>query len=263
MHTVNETIIKINEYYDRQLPIFNNVSEITAQSLNYLHEEFELYGQRCLTAFTQNEVRDPTVWPGLYFRNDFHHAWLKLNEYIHIIEPALNPDYFPHFSCLIQYEPFEKGDAINPVDKLFLDSDFSWGHLYLGYNTLGKDWKDAAFDNDIRVVVDDQIKVQETFCSEVWLNFSDQWKSFHKITEIKFWRWYKELSPEVQSKIPIDNLSTLALGRYYLGMIEIDDTFLKFHPNKNDWAVPYSELRKKWNLEVFSKIVRAVDIEII
>jgi len=265
MIIINNIIRTINDYYDKQLPVFNSVSEISMETLNHLHEEFELYGERHQLAFPikDNKTRDPHVWPGLYFRKEFHHAWLKLNEYIHIIETALAPSNFPNFSCLIQYEPFEKGDTVNPVDKLFLDSDFSWGQLYLGYNTLGKDWKDAAADNDVRLIGNNQIKVQETFCSEVWLNFSDRFGSFHKITEMRFWKWYKDLSSELQSKIPVDNLSDLALGRYYLGSIEFDDTFLQFHPNREDWLVPYSELRRRWNTEVFSQIKCATDIEII
>jgi hypothetical protein len=264
MSTINEVIEKINRYYDKQLPLFRNVSEITDEALNHLHEEFELYGERHQDAFPikQGEIRDPNIWPGLYFKEDFHRAWLKLNEYIHIIESALSPSFFPHFSCLVQYDPFERGDPINPEDRLFLDTDFSWGQLYLGYNTLGKDWKDAMSDNDIRLIANNQIKLQETFCSEAWLNFSDH-RSQHKITESRFWKWYTELSPDLKSKVPIGDLSALSLGRDYLGSVVFDDTFLKFHNNTEDWVMPYSEVRRKWNIEVFSKIEQAIDIEIV
>jgi hypothetical protein len=264
MRTINEIIEKINEYYDKKLPIFKNVSEMGGETLNHLHEEFELYGERHQQAFPVKvgEVRNNSIWPGSYFREDFHNAWLKLNEYIHIIETAAMPSHFPNFSCLVQYEPFERGDLLNPEDKLFLDTDFSWGQLYLGYNTLGKDWKDAAADNDLRLIANNQVKVQESFCSESWLNFSDH-VSFHRREEMKFWDWYKNLSSDLKSKIPIDDMSQLALGRYYLGMIMFDEAFLKFHPRVEDWLVPYSELRRRWNLEVFSQIIEAVDIEII
>ena len=251
MSIINEIIDKINSYYDKQLPIYTSTTEINANTLNHLHEEFELYGER--------QEKNPDLFPG----EEFHHTWLRLNEYIHILETAIDTGPFPQFSCLVQYEPFERGDTVTSTDKLFLDTDFTWGQLYLGYNTLGKDWQHVMEDDDTRVITNNMIKFQETFCSEAWLNFSDSSRNAHKSTERQFWKWYIKQSPELQSKIPIDNLLELALGRYYLGVIALDETFLNFHPNKEDWLVPYSELRKSWNLEVFTKIKRAIDIEII
>lgn len=268
MDTLNEIIEKINNYYDRQLPLFNVVSEITMETLNHLHEEFELYGERHQQVYPQGippkipENSNPDIWPGVEFKVEFHQTWMKLNQYIHITETAMSMDHFPNFSCLVQYHPFERGDPIEPLDKLFLDTDFTWGQLYLGYNTLGKDWNDAATDNDTRLVVNNQVKVQETFCSEAWLNFGDH-ITFHKSSEIKFWKWYRELPIDIKSKIPINDLSKLSLGKYYLGALVLDSAFLNFHPTESDWAVPCSDIRKRWNIEVFSQITEAVGIEII
>jgi hypothetical protein len=268
MDTLNEIIKKINNYYDRQLPLFNDVSEITRETLNHLHEEFEEYGERHWSIYPQGVPprlpanSNPNIWPGTEFKVEFHQTWMKLNQYIHITETALVPNDFPNFSCLVQYEPFERGDPVNPEDKLFLDTEFTWGQLYLGYNTLGKDWSDAAMDDDTRLVVNNQVKVQETFCSEAWLNFSD-YIAFHKSSEMKFWNWYRDLPIDIQSKIPIENLSKLSLGKYYLGGVVLDNAFLNFHPKESDWAMPCSDLRKRWNLEVFSQITEAVGIEIL
>lgn len=268
MEKLNTIITSINEYYDDPLPLFTNTNEIDHKILNYLHEEFERYGERHghITPIGYRNLQgDPDVWPGRKFKVEFHQLWLDLNQYIHITETALDTSNFPNFSCLVQYTPFiENGAPIEDEDKLFLHNRYTWGSLYLGYNTLGKDYAHTQMDNDQRVIANDQIKVQTQLSSEVWLNFSsERVNALHKAEEYDFWKWYKNLPVELQSKVPIGNINALALGRYYLGVISFDETFLKFHPNKNDWEISNSELRKKWNLEVFSKIVEVTGIKIL
>ena len=266
MLKLNSIIQGINEYYDCPLPLFTNINEIDHHILNHLHEEFERYGERhgAINNYV-NYTLNPKVWPGVEFKREFHQLWLDLNQWIHITEAALSPSWFPNFSCLIQYTPFiEQGAPIDEEDKMFLHTRFTWGSLYLGYNTLGKDYDHTMNDNDQRVIANDQIKVQQFLSSEVWLNFAgEKVDALHKSEEYDFWVWYKSLSPELQAKVPIGNINALALGRYYLGSISFDNEFLKFHPKFEDWLEPNSELRRRWNLEVFSKINKVIGIKIL
>jgi len=167
---------------------------------------------------------------------------------------------YPNFSCLIQYTPFvEQGAPITEEDKLFLDHDGKWGKLYLGYNTLGKDYMHAYVDDDKRVITNNQVKVQKFLSSEVWLNFSkDHIGGAHKEYELQFYQWWKTLG-----NVPFPSIDELSLGRYYIGEISFDQTFLDFHPVYEDWLIPNSDIRKEWNLKVFSKIVKATGVKII
>jgi len=254
-NTLNEICREINLRQKSQLPLFSNPSELTRHSLNYLHEEFENYGARHQHLLTTNGYQTQL------FDQQLHNLYLKLNSYIHITESLLEHKPFPQFHCLIQYMPFEQGVLVTEEDKLFLDTNFDWGNLYLGYNTLGKDWYHAAKDNDQRLITNDQIKVQEYMSTEVWLNFSAGF-SEHRYTELLFWRWYKNLPEELQQQVPVNNYNKLALGKYYLGHVILDKTFTDFHANGLDWLIPSSPIRKQWNLEVFKRIQRVVDIEI-
>ncbi|CAB4126014.1 hypothetical protein UFOVP181_224 [uncultured Caudovirales phage] len=263
MLKLNSIVNQINEYYDTPLPLFTSTTEIDHKILNYLHEEFERYGERHRMISAEgyrNQKGNPDVFPGNKFKVEFHQLWLDLNQWIHITEGAMADDDYPNFSCLIQYVPFkEQGAPITNEDKLFLDHDSKWGKLYLGYNTLGKDYMHSYVDDDKRVVTNDQVKVQQYLSSEVWLNFSkDYIDAPHKEYELNFYKWWKTLGD-----VPFPDISKLALGRYYLGEISFDQTFLDFHPVYEDWLVPNSDIRREWNLKVFSKIVKATGVKII
>jgi hypothetical protein len=265
LNKLNELATELNKYYDVQLPVFTSVDQLDYKILNYLHEEFERYGER--HAEMQNrytEIRpnqDPNVWPGTGFKKEFHQCWLDLNQWIHITENAMQNDDWPSFSCLVQYLPFvEQGAPIDEIDKLFLEKEMQWGHLYLGYNTLGKDYSHAFEDHDDRVVFNEQVKVQKYLSSEVWLNFSKNTSVVpHKNYELEFYKWWQNLDPPM----PFPNISEIALGRYYIGVLSFDQTFLDFHPVHDDWLVPDSDLRKDWTLKVFGKIVKATGIKIL
>jgi hypothetical protein len=263
MIKLNSIVSQINKYYDEQLPLFNTTKEIDHVILNYLHEQFERYGERneqLLNIGYGNLTGDPARFPGRVFNVEFHQLWLDLNQWIHITESANQKDDWPDFSCLVQYLPFkEQGALIEEEDKLFLDLDGRWGHLYLGYNTLGKDYLSAYHDDDKRVITNNQVKVQKYLSTEVWLNFGKDTVDAHKEHESRFWRWWKTLGDDI-SFVGIDKL---ALGKYYLGKISFDQTFLDFHPVYEDWLVTNSDIRREWNLQVFKKIVKATGVKII
>lgn len=268
MNKLNFYVSEINKFYDRQLPIFTSTTEIDRNILNYLHEEFEEYGERHQNLIVDQKYHlkvingDPNVWPGTKFNKQFHEYWMSLNEWIHVTEIAMNTDEeeFPNFSCLVHAYPPVPGEPLVQMDKLFLQSNYKWGRLYLGYNTLGKDYLHTCHDNDVRVIINNQIKIQKLFSSEIWLNFSAD--SVENFSQLEFYKWFMNLDEEVKKLIPIDNLNELAFGRYLMGQVVIDSTFLNFHNNFDDWKID-ANLQKKWNLEVFSKIENIIDVEIV
>ena len=244
---LNLIIDNINNSYDcKMLSSLNGIRDANRENLNYLHEKFEEYGA------------DRT----LYLNEEVHHLWLDLNEWIHITETAMETteDVFPQYSALVTVYPPYPGRRLEEKDKLFLSTDFSWGHLYLGYNTLGKDYMSAYQDDDVRVITNKQVKVQERYSSEVWLCF--QAKSYvQKLSELEFYKWYETVDQAAQELIPIENLNTLALGRYYLGHIIVNEDLLKFHSIEHDWYFNL-ELQKRWNNEVFSQVKSVVEMEL-
>lgn len=244
---LNSIVKEINDGYNSQiLPPLKGTKDVSRETLNHLHELFEIYG----------------ATPSLYKGEIIHHLWLDLNEWIHITETAMETteDVFPQYSALVTVYPPYPGRRLEEKDKLFLSTDFSWGQLFLGYNTLGKDYMSAAQDNDVRVVTNNQVKVQERYSSEVWLCFQSKIYE-QKINELEFYKWYETVEQEAQEKIPIENLNILALGRYYLGHIVIDQQLLQFHSIQNDWYFDH-RLQKKWNEEVFSKVKSVVNLEL-
>jgi hypothetical protein len=244
---INSIVKDINTAYNsNMLSFLSGTSDANREKLNSLHEKFEEYGAD----------------KKLYLGEDVHRLWLDLNEWIHVTEVAMGTTVkdFPEYSALVSVYPPYDGRRLEEKDKLFLTTDFSWGHLYLGYNTLGKDYMHACHDDDVRVVTNKQVKVQQRYSSEVWLCFQN--KTYcQKTTELQFYKWYETIEQEAQEIIPIENLNALALGRYFLGHIVIDDDLLRFHPIEDDWYFN-TEVQKRWNNEVFSQIKRVVEIEI-
>jgi hypothetical protein len=250
---INSIVNEINTAYEYEILVpLNRTKDINRTKLNNLHEKFEEYGE-----YGAGDGGGP--W---YRGQRVHDLWLDLNEWIHITETAMetNSEDYPNYSALVTVYPPYPGKKLEEKDKLFLTTDFSWGHLYLGYNTLGKDYMHVTFDDDVRVIANDQVKVQNMYSSEAWLCFQEK-QYFLNETQSQFYRWHKTLKKETQEMIPIENLNKLALGRYYLGCISINEDLLKFHPIQQDWY-SNADLQKRWNNEVFSKIKNVTRIEI-
>jgi hypothetical protein len=244
---LNSIVGDINNAYESKiLTPLEGTEDVSRETLNKLHEIFEEYGEN--------------IHP--YRGENVHHLWLDLNEWIHITETAMETteDMFPQYSALVTVYPPYPGRKLEEKDKLFLSTEFSWGQLYLGYNTLGKDYASASLDDDVRVITNKQVKVQERYSSEVWLCFQSN-SYMQKLTELGFYKWYETIDQEAQELIPIENLNTLALGRYYLGHISINDDLLKFHPIEEDWYFNH-RLQKKWNNEIFSRVKKVIEMEI-
>lgn len=261
MMSINNVLDYINQHYDKVLPKFTDPNELDNDILNYLHEEFEIYGDRI------EELQQKGNWTP-----KMHDYFLSLNNYIHMIETAMHSeeDKFANFSCLIDFLPAGVHKNILPEERIFVNDKFEWGGLYLGYNTLGKDYLTIYPENDQEVIERDEVRVQERFATECWLNFGQT--TWATNTE-RFYKWYKELPKSLQEKVPIDDPVALSLGRYKLGQLDVNQSLLDYHNVPNDWMVPargeayWSDhqptIHDKWNREVFSQVDHLLEIHLI
>ena len=182
MQQINDVLETINKTYDKILPIFTDFKELDSAVLNYLHEEFEVYGDRI------KELQADNKWSQI-----LHEKFLALNEFIHMIETAIHglENKFPNFSCLYDFLPAGLHEPVNEIDKLFLEDRFEWGGLYCGYNTLGKDYLSIAPENDWEVINRDEVRPQIRFAAETWMNFGPDMTN--TIRE-SFYKWYTTLT---------------------------------------------------------------------
>lgn len=237
---INDILQFLAEGY--KLPATVGNSPLTQIELNDLHEQYEKYGGRV---------------------EELHNNFLELNELIHTCESVLvtsNNKDMPLMHCTMDYYPQTIFSPLLEKDKLFLKTDFRWGEIYLGYNTLGKDWISVCIDNDLKVIHRDMVKPQQRFSAETWFHFgADDYSNY---TIRNFSKWWESLPSEAQEVIPIDNLNQLCLGRVLLGNVIIDDYFLAFDANKDNWLITNSDTKKRWNVEVFSTFRKIISVEI-
>jgi hypothetical protein len=237
---LDEIVSKINKVYDRELTSFDiNIED--QNTLNNLHEEYEIYGER---------NPDPLV----------HDNFLLLNEHIHEVELLLENQKNKTNSMAVLFDYYPQGihSPILEKDRLFLTSRFTWGGLYLGYNTLGKDWREVARHNDLDVIRRNQVKQQERFAVESWIFLGNGDSDFSNAK--KFEEWYDTLPKDLQPHVPIDSIK---LGRYEIGKIVIDDKLLSYHNNVNDWLVHDSKIAQQWNCEVFANFRKIINLKLI
>jgi hypothetical protein len=246
------TIKAINEVYHIPLPLYEDCSVLNNEQLNYLHFMFEQHGDRV-----------PELQAKNLHRRETHLMFLRLNEIIHAYEAALenNRSKFPNMTIMFDYYPQTIFQQIEPIDKLYVRNNFLWGELYLGYNTLGKDWLTAAGDNDLDLVQREQVRPQQRYAVETWLCFR---KDEHPTGKLEFFeKWYNSLDPDTKSKVPINQLSDMSLGKFIIGELVITNELLKFDPEINNWKIPESSTKNRWNTEVFSTFRKVTNIKII
>lgn len=243
---------KINQEYDIVLPLFQNIYELDQPVLNDLHEQYEIYGNRL------NDLIKAGKWS-----STLHDNFLRLNELVHDCEEVIRnkDDPFTSMSVLFDYYPQELHQDILEKDKIYLSNKFQWGKLYLGYNTLGKDWLEVQRHNDLDVIARHAVRPQRRFAAEAWINFiADDNSNF---SNVMFENWYDELPKDIQAKVPMNNLSELCLGRFEIGTIAITPTLLEFHNNVRDWYSISHPVKNRWNKEVFSTFKKIINITFI
>jgi hypothetical protein len=253
---LKQTVEAINKLYHIKLPLYDTFD---TDKLNYLHEEFEKFEQYLDRPLTGKSLMYQAVGPAQHLVDLF----FALNEYIHMCEDALNDNGNLGNSAGILYDlhPLGLHEPIEEEDKLFLESDFKWGNLYLGYNTLGKDWMNVLKDSDVEVVKRNQVKPQQRFAAEAWINFSPE---IHKTEQIQsYYNTIKYWPKDIREKIPFDNLNELTLGRFLLGSLIIDQQFLDFDPNYDHWLISNHECKLKWNRDILSTFRSIEKIELV
>ena len=237
---INEILKNLNRGYNLPEQVGLD-GTLTQAELNDLHEQFEVYGGRV---------------------KELHDSFLELNELIHTCEDLFarkKPTSFPVMHCTMDFYPQTIFNPLLDKDRLLLEDDYHWGNLYLGYNTLGKDWMGVWIDNDLEVIERSMTQPQQRFSAETWFHFGPD--DIDNFTKRKFYKWWHELPEELQKKVPISKLNDLSLGRLYLGYVIIDDYFLKFDSNKDNWSVPNSQTKRDWNQQIFNTFRKIVSIE--
>jgi hypothetical protein len=247
----------INTNYDRHLNTYPEIDIYDHDILNYLHYEFEMYGDRI------KELQAKKAW-----NQELHVNFLRLNELIHIYEDIIdqNPtgNGITYMGCTWDYMPTGISGKITSEDDLFLTSDFRWGHLYLGYNTLGKDWSAVCKDNDLEVIEREEVRRQERFAAESWLYFGeeDEWAG-GILAKTEFKNWYDSLPNDLKKLVPINDYSALRLGRFCIGKLIFNRAFKDFEPDETLWKIPNSNLKERWNKEVFNSFRTLTRVELL
>lgn len=241
---INKLIVDINLEYDQVVPIYQSLDR---KKLNHLHEYYELFGKRDKDNFNYSLIQN----------------FDQLNNLIHNCEHAMfnNPTNFGVFGVIFDIYPRGIYELLLEEHKLMLRSELLWGKIYLGYNTLGKDWLQVIRYNDLDVIKRDSVAVQKQFATELWMNFSRDYEAGWWQGE--FYRKVKSYPLDIQEKIPLNNLNDLALGRYLIGEIIIDQEFLKFDSNREHWKINNHKCKSDWNKLVFRKFRQIIDFKII
>jgi hypothetical protein len=249
---LTDCLSRINSVYDEPLPLYEEIAELTTPELNYLHEEFERYGDRF------EDLMHTANW----WSQELHEDFLKLNELIHLHEDLLyiKEGDFPNMAVLYDYYPQALHLPVLGRDRIWLTPNLQWGEVYLGYNTLGKDWFKVVFDEDLEVIERGQVRPQERFAAETWINFGPDSDGVHEMGHLE--KFYSKLPEELQKKVPIDDMNKIAFGRFKLGKIIIDDYFVsRYGGTIEDYNITSGDAKRLWSENVFSTFVELKEIQ--
>lgn len=178
-------------------------------------------------------------------------TWALINTYIHVAEDKLDPYNKYNSTLSFTLDPEPAYVDLKEEYKLWLTTEAAWGDLLMGYSTIGKPWEDIAQDDDDLT----DLMTQSIITPEARLNFNVE-PPYKKFTEKKFYDW-----AAVKQGVPLDDLNSLALGKYYLGKVIITDVFLDFHANASDWYVPNHDCKLRWNQEALQDDAHVVSVE--
>lgn len=181
----NRVVDRINAFYDRKI---DRVIDLTNEVLNELHECYEVYGERLQEKLDQKwwnnawkiltDTPAADVWPGVTFNEDMHYAFLELNELIHTYELRESTD-FGTFKrkdnaqgiMIISHDP-RTDYELTDEDYTSITPFLKFGHLCLGYNTLGKNLMQMVLDEDIEGIKRGPVP-QMTWSDELYVHLFD------------------------------------------------------------------------------------------
>jgi hypothetical protein len=271
-----QNIEYINANYDIKLTEIISVNNlrIHVEVLNDLHEQFEVYGDRLEDFIQSGYFDDPKasprynpVWPGDVHNKVLHESFLKLNEQIHNFEAIFrtwNNNEKSICTCLVDFMPTKPPENIVPEDYLheqlkpedfiLFTPEHQWGWLYLGYNTLGKHWSSACHDNDIEVVRRKQIRPQQRFAAEMYMNFRPSSSYYSRIALHQWWtenNFSEFINPEL-------TLRELALGFIPVGQLQ--GYAVNYEPTIDAKTITDID---NWNLKVWSKFNSIKSVKVI
>lgn len=241
-----KTLVKtLNQTCDYMtLPEYDVINQ---KELNHLHELFEEWGQSTANQQDRSLAKN----------------FLRLNDLIHMCEDTFTSGEV--MGAIVDVKPTTESGRpckrylVTDKDKLFLTSQYKWGSLYLGYNTLGKDYLAAMKDNDIRLIHNNQVKPQRNYAAEIWLNFGPDQKT---PTAFNFSKWLDDIDEDTRKKIPLDNIQQLSLGRFLIGELIIDEQFINIDGKLDHWNTDNHNCKLRFNKEIFSTFRKVVDIRI-
>lgn len=258
---LNQCIDKINTFYDNKL---NNVDSINDSTLNYLHEQYEVYGQRVTefleqdywkSAYKKIPYDDPRtkVFPGITFNEDMHYSFIKLNELVHRAE--LQED-------TIKIDTGGIGGIIttslNPrIDFDLTDDDWlnsvrytKFGDLCLGYNTLGKNLGHVVRDLDFDAVNRNAIVPQKTWSNELYIDLLHEGSDPYQVREYK--RLWNRLKITEKLGYQFGNYIQNREGYIKIGEIH-SDLYEDYITKRNGIAIDFTKYNTMYDIEIISK----------
>jgi hypothetical protein len=219
----------INTVIDNKLPDIKSIKYLTENKelLNYLHERYEIYG----------ETKEPII---------INKPMLRFNDLIHSFESIIKNE--PCCFSVINTADYQETNTalLKPEDYFLFTPDIEWGYMYLGYDTLGKNWNTVADHNDIEVVQRNQVKPQKTFSSEFYINFNER-KSYVK--KNNFYNWW------VENEFNKTKKETFTIEDFCFGFIPLGK-FVYYTLNDATYdtnSINTFEARLEWNKNIWSK----------
>jgi len=230
--------------YGPKLPDYSTYDN---PKLNELHELFEHWG-------TIRDFKKENT-------HDIKNHWFKLNELIHRCEDVLTAKQLnTHLKMggVIDIHPLGLHNDLTEDDKLLLTTEFKWGELYLGYNTLGKDYLTIMQTNDIRAIDNDEVKPQTRYAAESWQYFGMDQIPVQAAQSFSI--WYQTLPEATKKKIPLNNLT---LGRIVLGKLipHMTPSCMDVDKNLLHWEAANHSCKDVWNKKYYSTFVDVAKIK--
>lgn len=221
--------------------------DLDQAQLNLLHYQFEEFLRR------PDRLSDIRL----------HDLWHLLNTQIHQYESAaeITASGPGSFNLLYDINPGRCRGEIQAEDLSWVEPNLAWGGLYLGYNTVGKDWLSCYLDDDRALIHQEGVKPQRQFSTETFLCFSTGVPRHRRILD--FQRWWRNLPPHLQHQVPVGDLSSLSLGKFRIGELIIDQQFLDLDPDPWHWQAQGHPCRQLWNHVVFRSLRSIKSIKIL